>query len=149
LESLLYIKYLILGVPFIFFFFFFFFFFWFCFCFFLFDVETLLCWSFLSRILCWAELIDMYCLNFVLLWNILVFPFMVFESFVEYSHLGWHLCSLRVCMTFVQDLLAFRVLVEKSGVILIGLSLYATWPFSVKVLNILYLFCAFSVLIIM
>jgi hypothetical protein len=32
-------------------------------------------------------------------------------------------------MTFVQDFLAFRVSVEKSAVILIGLSLYATFFF--------------------
>jgi hypothetical protein len=36
------------------------------------------------------------------------------------------LCSLRVCMTSVQDLLAFIVSVEKSGIILIGLPLYVT-----------------------
>jgi hypothetical protein len=36
------------------------------------------------------------------------------------------LCSFRVCMTSVQDLLAFIVSVEKSGIILIGLPLYVT-----------------------
>jgi hypothetical protein len=51
---------------------------------------------------------------------------MVIESFVGYSSLGWHLCSLRVCMTSAQDLLAFIVSVEKSDVILIGLPLYVT-----------------------
>ena len=30
----------------------------------------------------------------------------------------------------MQDLLAFRVSIEKSGVILIYLLLYVTWPFS-------------------
>ena len=54
---------------------------------------------------------------------------MVIESFAGYSSLGWHLCSLRVCMTTAQDLLAFIVSVEKSGVILIGLSLYVACPF--------------------
>jgi hypothetical protein len=39
---------------------------------------------------------------------------------------GWHLCSLRVCITFVQDLLAFIVYGEKSGVSLIDLPLYVT-----------------------
>jgi hypothetical protein len=43
-----------------------------------------------------------------------------------YSCLGWHLCSLRVCITSAQDLLAFIVFGEKSGVILIGLPLYVT-----------------------
>jgi hypothetical protein len=58
--------------------------------------------------------------------NTLVSPSMVMESFAGYSSLGWHLCSLRVCMTFAQDLLAFTVSSEKSGVILIGLPLYVT-----------------------
>ena len=69
---------------------------------------------------------EIYCVNLVLSWNTLVFPCMVIESFVGYSSLGWHLCSLRVCMTSVQDLLAFIVSAEKSGVILIGLSSYVT-----------------------
>ena len=51
---------------------------------------------------------------------------MVIESFAEYSSLGWHLYSLRVCMTSAQDLLDFIVSGEKSGVILIGLPLYVT-----------------------
>ena len=49
---------------------------------------------------------------------------MVIETFAGYSSLGWHVCSLRVSMTFAQDLVAFTVSVEKSGVILIGLPLY-------------------------
>ena len=53
-------------------------------------------------------------------------PAMVIESFAGYSSLGWHLCSLSVCITSVQDLLAFIVSGEKSGVILIGLPLYVT-----------------------
>jgi hypothetical protein len=52
-------------------------------------------------------------------------------------------------MTPFQDLLASRISVEKSGVILIGLSFYVTWTFSLTAFNILSLFCAFSVLIIM
>jgi hypothetical protein len=51
-------------------------------------------------------------------------------------------------MTFAQDLLAFRVSFEKSGVIVIGLPLYVTQPFCLTVLNILSFFCAFGVLII-
>ena len=65
-------------------------------------------------------------MQLVLSWNTLVSPSIVYESFVGYSSLGWHLCSLRVCITFVQDLLAFIVSGEKSGVILIGLPLYVT-----------------------
>ena len=57
-------------------------------------------------------------MNLVLLWNTLVSPSMVIESFAGYSSLGWHLCSLRVCMASAQDLLAFIVSDEMSGVIL-------------------------------
>ena len=66
-------------------------------------------------------------MNLVLSWNTLVSPSMVIESFAGYHILGWHLCSLSVCMTSVQDLLAFIVSGEKSGVILlIDLPLYVT-----------------------
>ena len=63
-------------------------------------------------------------MNLVFSWNTLVSPSMVIENFTGYSCLGWHFCSLRVCMTSVQDLLAFIVSDEKSGVILVDLSLY-------------------------
>jgi hypothetical protein len=56
---------------------------------------------------------------------------MVIESIAGYSNVGWHLCSLRVCKTSVQDFLAFRVSVEKSGIVLIVLPLYVTWPFQI------------------
>ena len=92
---------------------------------------------------------ERYCVNLVLSWNILFSPAMVIESFVGYSSLGWHLCSLRVCMISVKDLLAFIVSGEKSGLILIGLPLYVTWPFPLIAFNTLSLFCAFGVLIIM
>ena len=62
-------------------------------------------------------------MNLFLLWNILVSPSMVIESLAGYSSLGWHLCSLSVCKTSVQDLLAFIVSGEKSGIIIIGLPL--------------------------
>ena len=65
-------------------------------------------------------------MNLVLSWNTLISPSMVIESFSGYSSLGWHLCSLIVCITSVQALLAFIVSGEKSGVILIGLPLYVT-----------------------
>ena len=67
-----------------------------------------------------------YCVNLVLSWNTLVSPSMVIESLAGYSSLGWHLCYLSVCITSIQDLLAFIVSGEKSGVILIGLPLYVT-----------------------
>ena len=65
-------------------------------------------------------------MNLFLSWNNLVSPFMVIESLAGYSSLGWYVCSLRVCITSVQDLLAFIVSGEKSDVILIGLPLYVT-----------------------
>jgi hypothetical protein len=51
---------------------------------------------------------------------------MVIESFAGYSSLGSNLCYLRVCITSVQDLLAFIVSGEKSGVNVIGVPLYVT-----------------------
>ena len=69
---------------------------------------------------------DRYCINLVLPRNILVSPSTVIESIAGYSSLGWHLCSLRVFMTFAQDLLTFIVSGEKSDVILIGLPFYVT-----------------------
>jgi hypothetical protein len=86
---------------------------------------------------------ERYCVNLVLSWNILASPSMVIESFARYISLGWHLCSLRVCMASAQDLQAFIVSGEKSGVILIGLPLYVTWPFFLNAFNILSLFNAF------
>ena len=65
-------------------------------------------------------------MNLVSLWNTLFSPSMVIESLAGYSSLGWHLCSLSVCIKSVQDLMAFIVSREKSGVILIGLPLYVT-----------------------
>lgn len=58
--------------------------------------------------------------------HILVSSFMLIENFAGYSSKDWHLCSFKVCMTPAQDLLAFRVSFEKSGVILIGLPLNVT-----------------------
>ena len=43
-------------------------------------------------------------------------------------------------MTSVQDLLVFIVSVKKSGVILIGLFLYVTCPFSLTAFRIFSLF---------
>ena len=88
---------------------------------------------------------ERYCVNLVLSWNILFSPSMVIERF---SSLGWHLCSLRVCMTSTQDLLAFIVSGEKSGVILIGLPVFVTYAFPLLLLTFS-LFSAFSALTIM
>ena len=56
-------------------------------------------------------------MNLVLSLNTFVSPSKVIESLAGYSILGWHLCSLSVCITSVQALLAFIVSGEKSGVI--------------------------------
>ena len=69
---------------------------------------------------------ERYCVNLVLSWNTLFSPPMVIERFAGYCSLGWHLCSLNVCMTSVQDLLAFIVSGEKSSGILIDMPLYVT-----------------------
>ena len=59
----------------------------------------------------------MYCENLALSLNILFSPSIVIESFAGYSSLGWHLWTLSACRTSIQDLLALRVSMEKSGVI--------------------------------
>jgi hypothetical protein len=69
---------------------------------------------------------ERYCVNLVLSWNTLISTSMVNENFAGYSSLGWHLCSLKVYITSLQDLLAFIFSGEKSGIILIGLPLYVT-----------------------
>jgi hypothetical protein len=92
---------------------------------------------------------ERYCMNLVLSWNTLLSPSTVIESLAGYSSLGQHLCSLSVYITSVKDLLAFIVSGEKSGLILIGLPLYVTLPFSLTAFNILSLFSAIVVLIIM
>ena len=74
---------------------------------------------------------------------------MVIENIAGYSFMGCSLCSLKVWMTSVQNLLAFKVSVEKSGVILIGLPLFVTSLFPLTAFNIFSLVCAFSVLIIL
>ena len=108
-----------------------------------------LCWNFPSHTLCKAELVARYWINLVLSWNILFCLSIVTESFARYRSLGWHPWSFSVYITFDQDLLAFTISIEKSGVILIGLPLYVTWLFSFAALTIPSLFCMFSVLIIM
>ena len=85
-----------------------------------------LCWSFPSVILFRDGFVERYCVNLVLPCNIFFSPAIVVEKFAGYSNLVWHLCSLRVCLTSAQDLLAFKVSGEESAAILIGLPLYVT-----------------------
>jgi hypothetical protein len=54
----------------------------------------------------------------------------------------------RLCKTSVQSLLAFRVSVEKSSVILIGLPLSVTGPFPLSAFKI-HFFFIFSIWIVM
>ena len=76
----------------------------------------------------------------------MVSPSLVIESLAGNRSMGWHLCSLSVSITSVQDLLAFIVSGEKSGVILLGLLLYLIlFPYCFYILS---LFSAFVVLII-
>jgi hypothetical protein len=60
---------------------------------------------------------------------------MVTESFVGYCSL---VCVGNLLETSVQALLAFKVSVEKSGRILIGLLLYVTWSLFLVAFNILF-----------
>lgn len=78
----------------------------------------------------------------------LIFPSIVIESFAKYKSLVWHLWSLTVCTT-VEALLSFRDSFGKSGVILISLSLYATWSLPLTDSNSLFLLFIFKALIIM
>jgi hypothetical protein len=63
--------------------------------------------------------------NLVLYWNTLVSSCMVIKILAGFSSLGFHVCSLSVCITSVLNL-AFIVYGEKSVEILIGLPLYVT-----------------------
>ena len=101
--------------------------------------------------LLWIVLLDFWkvnCVNLVWSWNILVSPSMLIETFAGYSNLGWHLWYLWICMRSSQELWAFIHSCENAEVILISLTLYVTWSFSVTALNIS-LFTAFDVLIIL
>ena len=80
-------------------------------------------WSFPSTTFCGTGFVDRYCLNLDLSQNILFSPSMVIENFAGYSSLGLHPWSLSICRMSVQDLLAFKVSIEKLGVILIYLPL--------------------------
>ena len=72
---------------------------------------------------CKAGFVATNCLNLFLSWNILFSPLIVNDSLAGYSSLGLHSWSLSFCSTSIQDLLAFMVSREKSGVSLIGLPL--------------------------
>ena len=75
---------------------------------------------------CKAGFVDTHFLNLFLLWNILFSPPKVKESFAGYSSLSLYPWSLSVCIMLEQDLLAFIVFTEKSGVNQVGLPSYVT-----------------------
>jgi hypothetical protein len=66
-----------------------------------------------------------------------------FQSHCLCCSLDWHVWCFRSCRISVQALLASRVSIEKSDIILISLPLYVTWPFSLETFNILSLFWKF------
>ena len=88
-------------------------------------LASLVC-GFLSSIFCKAGFVATYCLNLFFSWIIVFSPLVVKASLSGYSSLGLHPWSLSVYNTSTQDLLAFMVSIEKSGVIMIGLPLYVT-----------------------
>ena len=51
-------------------------------------------------------------------------------------------------MRFVQALLAFKVYVEKSAVVKIGLPFYVSWPFPLMTFNIIF-FCSVYLVILL
>ena len=120
-------------------------------CVFLDVVNIFLSWSFSSRAFCRTGFVDRYYLNLVYLrisFFLHLWWLKVFLGIVVWAGIC-DVWSLRVYITYFQALLAFRVSIEKSGVILIGLPLYITWSFSLTAFNMLSLFCMLSVVIIM
>ena len=106
-------------------------------------------WSFPSSIVYEFIFVDRNSLNLVVSWNILFYPPTVIKSFGRYSSsLDWHLWSFWLYMISAKTP-GFQSLFQKLDVILIGLHLYITWPFPLTAFNILSLFCASGVLIVM
>lgn len=58
-----------------------------------FEIILSLSWNFPFNSFCRAEFVDRYCLNLILLWIILIFPYMLIESIAGYNSLCWLLCS--------------------------------------------------------
>ena len=79
--------------------------------------------DFPSITFCKAGFVAMNRLNLFLSWNILFSPLIVNDSLGGYISLGLHPWSRSFCSISIQDLLAFMVSIEKSGVSLIGLPL--------------------------
>ena len=81
-----------------------------------------------------AGFVEMYCENLALSLKLLFSPSKVIESFPGYNSQGLDPWTFNICRTF--RLSNFQ---EKSCLILIGMPLYITWPFSFATLNVLFL----------
>ena len=79
--------------------------------------------DFPSITFCKAGFVASNDLNLFSSWNVLFSPLIVNDSLAGYSSLGLHPWCLSFCSTSIQDLLAFMISIEKSGVSLIGLPL--------------------------
>lgn len=61
-------------------------------------------WSFPSSTFCRVAFVNRYCLNLILLWNVLFSSYTILESFARYGSLPWHLWSFTLCRTSVKVL---------------------------------------------
>jgi hypothetical protein len=68
--------------------------------------------------------VAIHCFSFCLSWKTFIAPSILNGSFTGYGILGLKLLSFSARNTSSHDLLAFKVSVEKSAVILMGLPLY-------------------------
>jgi hypothetical protein len=88
-------------------------------------------------IFCSAGLVVTNSFSFSLLWKVWISPSIRKDGFSGLTSLGWELLSFRAWITFFHDYLAFRVWVDKSAIILMGLPLYVTCLFSFAAFRIL------------
>ena len=101
-----------------------------------------------SSIICRSRLVARYYLNLVLSWNTLVCQLQ--WQIILLGIVAWagHCVLLCLCKT-CEGSSVFIILVEKFGIILIGLPSYDTLSFPHIAFNIVFLFCSFSLLVIM
>jgi hypothetical protein len=94
--------------------------------------------SFPSNILYRAGFVEQYRVNFILSWNILFSLSMVINSFAGYNSLAWHFHSQRL----------YDICPRSPGFMVSWYAFICSLTFSLTAFNILSLFCAFDVLII-
>ena len=95
--------------------------------------------------ICWkAGLVVLNCLSFCLSIKFLISPSYLNEILVGYSNLGCRFFSLITLSMSCHSLLAWRVSIESSAVILIGIPLCVICCFSLAAFNIC---CVWSLLI--